>query len=102
MYYGNWGGPGWTGGQFKPLETLTPQETKYLLRPIDAQDTCYEEHDRCYSRARVSGTSPSSCDFQLQQCLHLVNSSGAGNLHSWWAEPWFSACEMVPYLCLHN
>ena len=66
------------------------------------QDACYKEHDWCYSRARVGGTSPSSCDFQLQQCLRPVNSSGAENTHSWIAEPLFSVCEMFPYLCVHN
>jgi hypothetical protein len=94
VYYGNWGGPGWSGGQFKPLETLTPQEVSQLQRPIDAQDACYEQHDWCYAGARTGNGNFASCDFQLQQCLRLVNSSGAGNAHSWLAEPFFSTCEL--------
>ena len=79
VYYGNWGGPGYSGGQFKPLESLTPQEISYLAPPIDAQDACYEEHDWCYSGVRTGGLPGfGSCDFQLQQCLHQGNSSGGG------------------------
>ena len=97
---GNWGGPHYSGGQFKPLETLTPQEVRYLAPPIDAQDACYEEHDWCYSRGRTSGEHGfGTCDFQLQQCLRLVNSGGSGNLHSWIAEPLFSACEITNWPC---
>ena len=86
MYYGKWGGPGWTGGQYKKYENLTPQEVKYLLPPIDAQDACYKEHDLCYSADRVhhkgAQTETGSCDFQLQQCLHLINWGGSSNAHS--------------------
>jgi hypothetical protein len=103
VYYGNWGGPGYSGGQYRPLEKLTAQEKRYLLKPIDAQDTCYMEHDYCYSddRARNNGqqTAAGSCDFQLQQCLHLINSAGNGNAHSWTAEPLFSVCEMTRVPC---
>ena len=98
-YYGNWGGPGWTGGQFKPYETLSAQEKSYLLPPIDVQDACDMEHDICIANARVHGTAKGSCDFALQQCLRLVNESGAGNAHSWLAEPLFSICEMIHIPC---
>jgi RHS repeat-associated protein len=98
VWYGNWGGPGYSGGQFKPLETLTPQQVKYLAPPIDAQDTCYQAHDWCYSdnRTHKRNDGPRSCDFDLRQCLHLINESGSGNAHSWGAEALFSECELSP------
>jgi hypothetical protein len=85
-YYGNWGGPGWTGGQTKPLETLTPQEEENLAPPVDDQDYCYRLHDYCYSDARknnMGGRKPGKpgedppgpdaiCDFKLAQCLHNI------------------------------
>lgn len=30
IYYGNWGGPGWTRGQTIPYEDLTPQQQSNL------------------------------------------------------------------------
>ena len=53
-YYGNWGGPGWTGAQRRPYEDLTPAELAKLAPPIDAQDRCYMRHDICYSRCRLN------------------------------------------------
>ncbi len=69
QYHGNWGGPGWTGGQTKPLEDLTPAEREKLKRPVDKQDACYKAHDECYSRCRVktgctSKGKPSKADKQ--------------------------------------
>lgn len=109
IYYGNYGGPGWTGAQLTPYENLSPKDQASLPAPIDAQDSCYQQHDMCYSRARVNnGTqscnSPSSsqlqssqngknwCDMELYACLSEVNSSrGSGsNLHSKAAQPIFS------------
>jgi hypothetical protein len=53
--------------------------------PIDAQDACYLEHDRCYAQSRVGkmgngrqcnkqqdSQDTGSCDRQLVQCLHHV------------------------------
>jgi len=92
IYYGNWGGPGWTGGQTAPYEDLTPQQQAKLAAPIDDQDACYKSHDICYSNARVRNKCTSkdnpnkqqneaenhdeaSCDFDLAMCLASVNSS---------------------------
>jgi uncharacterized protein RhaS with RHS repeats len=112
VYYGNWGGPGWTGGQYDAYEDLTPDEIARLRPPIDDQDACYREHDLCYSQARVANqctskarptksqrqsqsTDEGSCDFQLQQCLRLINSGSSSNAHSWIAEPLFSIRELI-------
>lgn len=95
-YYGNWGGPGWTGGQWKPYEDLTPDEQDHLAPPIDAQDACYQEHDRCYSRSRVKNKctahdkpnrsqeynfdqGKAGCDFELARCLKNLGNSPAWN-----------------------
>jgi YD repeat-containing protein len=60
-YYGNWGGPGWSGGQTVPLETLTLQQQAALKPPIDAQDTAYQGHDYCYSATRVANHQTATC-----------------------------------------
>jgi RHS repeat-associated protein len=82
-YYGNFGGPGWTGGQWRPWEDLgdpfAPGLPTGMTGPSDAQDACYMQHDRCYAKSRPngkcssnkngSGESTGSCDWQLMQCL---------------------------------
>jgi RHS repeat-associated protein len=83
-YYGNWGGPGWANGQ------KLNEGTDYLPRPgdpsyrppIDAQDACYESHDRCINRSdwqpgvkacMVRGAHGDQgvrmCDAKLSRCL---------------------------------
>src|SRR6266704_3862313 len=61
-YYGNWGGPGWTGGSLIPYEDMTAEERAKLLPAIDNQDECYKQHDLCYSNARVRN----HCTFKAQ------------------------------------
>ena len=106
-YYGNYGGPGWTGGQWQPWEKFgdpwssEPNPPAGLALPVDAQDACYMDHDRCYARARhpkngqCSSNQQSdddrSCDGALMQCLAGVNSSGRSgkNPFSHIAQPLF-------------
>jgi RHS repeat-associated protein len=105
-YYGNWGGPGWTGGQWKPLEDLTSDEHTKLWPPIDAQDACYKEHDYCYSHSRVKNKctahdQPTSqqraqddldsgqCDLELSRCLGRLGKDPSWNPASAIAEPLF-------------
>ena len=85
-YYGNWGGPGWTGGQTRPYEELTPLEIANLALPVDPQDRCYMQHDICYSQCRTKNqclakanpnkdqrnrenTCEANCDYYLASCL---------------------------------
>ena len=49
FWYGNWGGPGWTGGSLKPYEDMTPDERSHLAPPLDEQVVCYMKHDVCYA-----------------------------------------------------
>jgi len=53
QYWGNWGGPEWTGGSTKQYEDMTADEVGQLQPPIDSQDRCYQTHDICYSSCRV-------------------------------------------------
>lgn len=103
-YYGNWGGPGWTGGQWAPYENLSPARRARLAPPIDPQDACYMRHDICYSNCRTKNrctakdhptpeqasqenTCESDCDYYLAICLSSLQCK---NLHSRVAEPVFS------------
>jgi hypothetical protein len=40
--YGNYCGPGWTGGE------RWPSNPKFGVPPIDALDSCCQRHDECY------------------------------------------------------
>jgi RHS repeat-associated protein len=111
-YYGNYGGPHWTGGQWEPWENFgdpwssNPNPPPGLALPVDAQDGCYADHDRCYARARhpkngkcssnQESDDDKSCDGALMQCLAAVNSSGgsSNNRFSHLAQPLFSAKEL--------
>ena len=113
VYYGNYGGPGWTGGQWQPWEhfgdpwSSDPNPPAGLAPPTDPQDACYMDHDRCYAKARHPRngkcSSPQqntddnrSCDGELMQCLGGVNAAGGpgSNPFSVIAQPIFSVKEL--------
>jgi RHS repeat-associated protein len=77
QYYGNWGGEDWTGGQTTPYEDLTPEQRKSLRPPINEQDSCYRDHDLCYSRARTEnkkqGKCPAEGEPSKEQALEAQN-----------------------------
>jgi RHS repeat-associated protein len=61
--YGNWGGPGWSGGQRGGIGPLPP---------VDSMDKCFKAHDFCYGELDCSKDSASvrrSCDKELVRCL---------------------------------
>ena len=84
-YYGNWGGPNWTGRYKKSWEQLTPEQqaralTDRLRKPQDKQDECYMRHDICYGNSRTKcandpcpseceKNSFNKCDDELSSCL---------------------------------
>ncbi len=103
-YYGNWGGPGWTGGQWTPYENLSPARRARLAPPIDAQDACYMRHDICYSQCRTKNrctakdhpipeqapqenSCETACDYGLAICLSSLHCQ---NLHGRFAWTFFS------------
>jgi hypothetical protein len=45
--YGNWGGPGWSGGTFP----ARPSDTDWSIPGIDSMDDLFKEHDRGYQDA---------------------------------------------------
>ena len=72
-WYGNWGGPGWTGGYWTGpgnpwpnLENLPPNFP--FKDPIDAYDACYKDHDICYSDCRGL-----ECDRDINRCNRRCN-----------------------------
>jgi len=112
-YYGNYGGPGWTGGQWQPWEDFgdpwssDPNPPAGLALPTNAQDACYMDHDRCYARARhprdgkcsksQESAADRSCDGELMYCLMGVNSGNdpSSNFFSKFAQPIFSIKELL-------
>ena len=51
VWWGNWGGPDWTAGNPTTWENVVDQNLKQ--KPAqDAQDSCYEAHDKCYAQSR--------------------------------------------------
>ena len=45
--YGNWGGPGWSGGEWQSDTNLT----KWDVKPIDNMDAMFRDHDMAYQTA---------------------------------------------------
>jgi RHS repeat-associated protein len=107
-YYGNWGGPGWTGGQWAPLENLSPARRARLAPPIDAQDKCYMKHDMCYSQCRVKyrctakdnptqeqlsqeNGCEAGCDYSLAICLSELKCSNWHSRVAWTVFSWRQA-----------
>ena len=44
LTYGNWGGPGWSGGEYVSDRRLT----RWNVQPVDAMDAAFREHDMAY------------------------------------------------------
>jgi RHS repeat-associated protein len=88
-YYGNWGGPDYTGGQNSSWDQMTPAEQNQALAAIDAQDACYEGHDKCYGDCRnkyqcetARNCCFSICDAILEGCLLSTNPFGGAHWYS--------------------
>ena len=85
-YYGNWGGPGWTGGKWTSWEKMSPVEKQaaldpnYRYAPVDKQDRCYMKHDICYGNCRdncKNATCPEQCE---KDCFNGCDNSLSGCL----------------------
>ena len=93
-YYGNYGGPGWTAGEWSSWEEIKPGST--IIAPIDSQDFAYLRHDQCYGICRKScnkdkqWTCFNGCDNDLvQDLLSLGSSSFNSDIHRYLAIPTF-------------
>jgi hypothetical protein len=84
IWYGNWGGPGWTGGQRGTWNLINQSAAK---PPIDKQDACYRDHDICYGSCRDNKSCKSSsrancfknCDRKLSRCLRSLGKDPSNN-----------------------
>jgi RHS repeat-associated protein len=93
--YGNWGGPGWSGGKWGGEVGPNP--------PVDSMDECFKAHDECYGQRPCYAserTKRRSCDKELIDCLGRLpedprmwpNPSPAPefvNSYRQWATRWF-------------
>jgi RHS repeat-associated protein len=93
QWYGNWGGPGHTGGQNGTWNEIDPSKA---LPPVDKQDECYRQHDICYGNCRNGNPcSPirppkcpadqragcyKDCDRKLSKCLTGLRGDPFNNL----------------------
>jgi len=76
--YGNWCGPGWTGGKLGSFDLNRPYD--YAV-PVDRLDGCCREHDICYAQCRTTQKCESKeqascfreCDRTLAMCSGKSN-----------------------------
>jgi len=69
LTYGNWGGPGWSGGEF----VSNPKLVRWWVRPVDNMDAAFKRHDWAYQR----GGDRRYADRVLVTVLRSVNVKGA-------------------------
>jgi len=89
-WYGNWCGPGWSGGEF-PL----PGKTKWNVSAIDPLDECCKKHDACFQGydlinhkylPKEKRKSKEECNKEFCKCLEnidkceLIEAGGVGKL----------------------
>ena len=68
LTYGNWGGPGWSGGEFNH----NPEKTKWTVPGIDRMDEAFKLHDWQYQ----TGRNRKLADIRLIQVLKEIKVSG--------------------------
>ncbi len=74
--YGNWGGRNWSGGQAGSNIPTMPTLPNSPGSPVDLLDSCFREHDYCYSSIENSALCPldkvsgfKKCDEELVRCI---------------------------------
>lgn len=65
--YGNWGGPGWSAGEYCP-----PSYTNWAVPGIDDMDALFKQHDMAYQ----SGGDRKFADRELVRRLKETNVRG--------------------------
>jgi RHS repeat-associated protein len=77
-WYGEWGGPGWASGGWRPEIGTIPAPGQFgYAGPIDAQDTCYMHHDMCLHDNTECPVAHGNlyvheCDYRLRDCLNAL------------------------------
>lgn len=66
--YGNWGGPGWSGGKWCP-----PNETDWSVKPVDNMDAAFARHDMGYQAPFIRNV---DADRDLVSDLKAINVRG--------------------------
>jgi hypothetical protein len=101
IWHGNWGGPNWTAGHDATWEEVCDQGldvTGPTHEAVDAQDRCYEAHDKCYAACRdefraappekwrsaklALGKCLRACDRGLANCLGNLGEDPSNNCHA--------------------
>lgn len=70
--YGNWGGPGWCGGEY----CNDPTKTKWHVSWIDDMDKAFYEHDEMYQKHPCSDHWRKMADLILVRKLQRINPKG--------------------------
>jgi RHS repeat-associated protein len=73
-WWGDWGGPGYSGGKYQSTDDVAEEQKKKYR---DARDLCYREHDYCYAGAvketckggKKRDERLDACDRTLANCL---------------------------------
>ena len=87
--YGNWGGPGWSGGAY-PKD---PKDTDWSVAAIDSMDELFKKHDGSYQEAITlfrDGSIARGPMYALQEAADKVLVKEVGELSSNpknWGEP---------------
>jgi RHS repeat-associated protein len=108
-WHGNWGGPGWSGGQWTKPGPFTDEELNSFKGPVDAQDACYVLHDFCYEGCSRrgdcsnsgSGNCSGGCDSMLDVCLAklIVSGDPSADGYAWGAFLYFPYVRPLRNLC---
>ena len=69
LTYGNWGGPGWSGGEYVADRRLT----RWNVKPVDEMDAAFREHDLMYQQRAIPN---SLADEMLVAALKRTNVQG--------------------------
>lgn len=77
--YGNWGGPGWSGGEFP----ATPEDTDWSVGTEDSLDAFFKQHDRSYQNSIKSfkdGSITKAEMYDLQEIADVILVRNVGGM----------------------
>ena len=83
--YGNWGGPGWSGGEWQDDSSLT----RWDVQPIDELDALFRAHDMAYQSEIYSHKSSDNM---------LVHQLISCPVKGWYANVYRTVCIIVFFI----